>query len=826
MALTALELHHRAVAATHAGRHAHARRLLVTAADRDPAPEVLARVWQSLAYLDAERGNVDDGMALCRAALGLSGVSEETYGLVWSQQGLLRMRAGDLDGAVSDFERALPLLPGRPDALARLHLNRGNVHLQRHEVDAAAGDFERCQAYAAPADAPVVAAMALHNLGYVQLLRGDLVAALRSMDDARPVLASLSAVSRAVCAQDQAEVLLAAGLTDEAATALQEAVSAFGTKGLRQQQGEAELVLARTLAWSREWTPARRVARRAARRFERRGSTTWALRAEIVSLGVDVAQQVAGVQTARRLEELAALLRGHGLTDDASAARLAAARAHLQRHDVDRGRARARQPVQAGAPLALRLEHRLVRAELARATGRRRAARDSLRAGLEELEAWQAGFGSLDMATSVAGHGRGLAMMGLSLAVEDGRPEVVLEWSERARALASRVPSLRPPADTVVARELGELRRARLARGEATGAHLTALERRVVELQQSIRARSWEGGAAATPTGPCSLPEVQAGLGPADGAMVAHLVVDGWVSALVVTGTDAYVRRLVAHRDVVPLLDGLQADLDVAAAHLPAQVRAVVLGSLTSRLDRLAAALWTPLAESLGDRPVALTPSGALAAVPWTMLPDLCDRPLTVARSATSWLLGRDAPRPRRAALVAGPRVARAPEEVARAARAWERAEVLVGDAAVADRVSAAAARADVLHVAAHGRHSADNPLFSGVELLDGPWFGYDIDRLAAVPSIVVLSACELGRSAVRWGAETLGMTVAWQHAGARCVIASPSQVDDDVACEVLGRAHEHLAAGRTPADALLAARRAADASGPSSSFTCYGAGW
>jgi len=485
----------------------------------------------------------------------------------------------------------------------------------------------------------------------------------------------------------------------------------------------------------------------------------------------------------------------------------------------------ARRPVSPGAPLTLRLEHRLLRAELARATGRLGAARDSLRAGLEDLEAWQSTFGSLDMATSIAGHGRDLALTGLSLAIADGRPEVVLEWSERARALASRVPALRPPSDATSAVELRELRQARLAQREATGVQRAALAQRVSALQQSIRARSWEGPGAAAVTRPCSLAEVQAGLDAADGALVAHVVVDGWVSALVVTGTDAYVRRLAAHSDIEPLLDGLQADLDVAAAHLPVRMRTVVLAGLQNRLDRLAAALWTPVADLLGERPTALTPSGALAGVPWAMLPGLREQPLSLARSATSWLHGRGTPRPRRAALVAGPRVARAQEEVARAATAWEQAEVLVGDAAVADRVCAAAQQADVLHVAAHGRHSADNPLFSGVELVDGPWFGYDIEQLAAVPSTVVLSACELGRSAVRWGSETLGMTVAWQHAGARCVVASPSRVDDDVACEVLGRTHEHLAAGRAPAVALLEARRAAEAAAPVP-FTCYGAGW
>ena len=70
---------------------------------------------------------------------------------------------------------------------------------------------------------------------------------------------------------------------------------------------------------------------------------------------------------------------------------------------------------------------------------------------------------------------------------------------------------------------------------------------------------------------------------------------------------------------------------------------------------------------------------------------------------------------------------------------------MLTGDAATAAAVSELAARVDVLHVAAHGRHSAENPMFSGLELVDGPWFGYDIDQLRAVPDVVLLSACEVG---------------------------------------------------------------------------------
>ncbi|MDP9027924.1 MAG: CHAT domain-containing protein, partial [Actinomycetota bacterium] len=118
---------------------------------------------------------------------------------------------------------------------------------------------------------------------------------------------------------------------------------------------------------------------------------------------------------------------------------------------------------------------------------------------------------------------------------------------------------------------------------------------------------------------------------------------------------------------------------------------------------------------------------------------------------------------------------------------------------------------------------AADNPLFSGVELIDGTLYGYDIDRLARVPAVVILSACELGRSSVRWGQEAVGMAPAWLNAGVRCVIASPASVNDELARELLAATHAGLAAGVAPADALAEATRSASGA---SAFQCYGAGW
>ncbi|MGQ3011147.1 CHAT domain-containing protein, partial [Microbacterium aurantiacum] len=174
-----------------------------------------------------------------------------------------------------------------------------------------------------------------------------------------------------------------------------------------------------------------------------------------------------------------------------------------------------------------------------------------------------------------------------------------------------------------------------------------------------------------------------------------------------------------------------------------------------------------------------------------------------------------------RAGFAVGPRTRRGAEEVAVGAAAWGNARVEAA-ASVGDAIELAG-DVDALHIAAHGRHAADNPLFSGLELGDGTLFGYDVDLMPHVPSLVVLSACEGGRSAVRWGEEAIGMSRVWLHAGARSVIAAPVIVADDDACELLGAVHVALAERQAPAEALAAASARTGIVAP---FQVHGAGF
>jgi tetratricopeptide (TPR) repeat protein len=807
--LTAEELHRRGVAAMNAGRLALASRYMERALSRTEDPSLRARVEASLAYVATDKSDLSSALQQCERALDFPDLSPYVRGVLLAQRAVILRRSGRARRSLESFAEAIDQLRDVPAELAKAYLNRGTVHLDRGEPDLAARDFAAAVQQCEITGDTELQAMADHNLGYALYRSGDLVAALTAMAAAQLVLGPTSPVSNAVCEQDQAEVLLAAGLVREGSERLRGAANDYGSRRLRQRQGEAELTLAASLQ-GYDPAAARRAARSAERRFRRLGAEEWRARAEAEAL---IAETELGATSSRLIDEadrLAAALDEQGLQWPAAKTRLLAVRVAVRRgaHEDAEHRLSAIKGV--GAPLDVRLFAADVRAELAAARRDRAAAFKHLRTGLEELHAWQSSFGSLDLQTNVAGHGVRLGTRGLALAVESRRPAILFEWSERARMLASRVQPVRAPQSSEIVEGLAALR------GDVTAA-------REAELRGRIRELAWQHDGSREVMDPVSLVDLQASLDEAT-ALVAYVVAADQVVAIVATGAHTSWHDLGSRADLDDLMAGLLPDLDMAASDLPDPIGPVVRAGLVARLDRLAELLVTPLAADLGDRGVVLTPSGVLAGLPWGLLPGLAGRPVTVAQSATSWLARRATPlRTGSAGFVAGPRVARAEDEVTAAAKEWDAAVVLTNSAATAEAVSALAASVDVLHVAAHGQHSAENPLFSGLQLADGLWFGYDIDQLEAVPDVVLLSACEVGRSTVRWGEELIGMATAWLHAGARCVIASPAAVADEAAYDALVAVHHGLAGGLAPAAALAAAVPAATADRPPVPLLCFG---
>ncbi|PPK64537.1 CHAT domain-containing protein [Actinokineospora auranticolor] len=231
--------------------------------------------------------------------------------------------------------------------------------------------------------------------------------------------------------------------------------------------------------------------------------------------------------------------------------------------------------------------------------------------------------------------------------------------------------------------------------------------------------------------------------------------------------------------------------------------RAFLLAATTgdSAVARRAAAgldeaIFANVGKTIGDRPLVVLPSRNLTRLPWAALPSMRGRSVTVAPSAVHWLQAQSATRRRMNQVwVAGPRLDHAESEVV-ALHRRHGGTLLTGQDATVAAVLAAMADADTLHIAAHCAHRPDAPLFSAIELADGPLFGHDLLR---VPDLVVLSACESG----------LDLPAALLDRGARSVVASTLPVPDARCARLVRDLHDHLADGLDPGAALAAAQLA-----------------
>jgi tetratricopeptide (TPR) repeat protein len=859
----ARQAHRRGLRAGHAGRPADGVRLVRAGLaalgwreDEDgmPGPQraLAARLVLTLAHLESESGRADYGLALLARAERAMDPGDR--GIALSQRGLMLMRMGRWADALGQLAAAEPLVTRDPELLGRVLLNRSVLHLNTGDVRRARNDLRRLIVIAEEAGLTLTAAKATQNLGYCDLLGGDIPAALRRFDLAARTYRLIAPGVLPSLETDRARALLAAGLADDAAAALDTAIAAFRRQRRDQHLAEAELARAQAAQMAGDPAAARRWAGLALRRFRGRGNHAWAALAELTRLRAAFAVEAvlarrSGARRARsrigaEAEELAGRLRAHGLARDAAQAELLAARAFT----VDRRRDDAARCLAAadgrGLPLEVVLLRRLARAELAAADGRTGAALAELRAGLAALHTRRGQLGSLDLQTGTAALGAELADFGLRLALDRGVARHVFWWLERSRAQSFRVHPVRPPADPEAAAVLAELRQlgflirtAELSGDRPDPAHLASR----AELQRQVRQRSWRAqglGEALAEAGPGTLAAALAESGQALASIAVHDQ-----RMLAVTIDSAGRLRLIRLGDFGVAAEAalrLTADLDaLAGRRLPARLEAVIRESIRRQTLVLEAEVLTPLLPWLGRGGIIIVPVGALASVPWGMLPGLRGRPVTVCPSASSWLTAwraaDGAATARSPVLVAGPGLQHALPEVTSIAAVYPSSEQLVEGTATVDATLRALDGAPLAHLAAHGHHDRENVLFSRLDLADGPLMAYDVQRLSRAPAHVVLSACDVGRTVVRPGDEILGFTAALLHLGTTTVISSVSRVDDETALATMTAYHRALSTGLRPAEALaLAGVHAGPADvtagdltvgAPLAPFVCFGAG-
>ncbi|HYB28836.1 MAG TPA: CHAT domain-containing protein [Solirubrobacteraceae bacterium] len=719
--------------------------------------------------------------------------------------------AGTATTSLKGTDRALAVLREHGDSFweAQLLRNRGGLLAERGETVAAERDLIRARTLFASVGATVAAFATEIELARSALVRGDLPECLARLDaiDARDVSPRITSELCLLRAQATAT----ARLRGESLHALSEAQAIWKRSGRDDHVGRLEAIRLTLLAG--DAIGARSLALQTQRSFAAQQRHVYAARAAVLALAASIAGgavRTAGLRSGRRA---AGILAGAGWQAEARRAQLMVARAAAQ---LGSPRVAAREFASCSVllrrgPVSDRIEAWHVEALLRLDRGDRVGAQRALRTGLGLLEGYRETLGASDLRASASEIGVELAQLGLRIALEGVDAASMLSWADRLRGSALRLPPVTPPDVPELRDRAAELRRvsAEVWRAERGKRGARTLLARQAALETSIRrlSRHAAGGPTSESTPP-SRGELGRALGSA--ALIELIELDGTLTALTLAGGSLTRHELGSVEPVREELEWLRFALVRLArrGHGAAQQATMLQGAKASA-EALGERLLAPLAESLGDDGLVIVPTGLLHAMPWAMLPQLRGRPVVVAPSAATWsaLQAPRAARRNKVVLVAGPRLRHARGEVAALGGLYSRSVTLIGRQATAAAVMEALDGATVAHLACHGRFRSDSPLFSSLELADGPLNAYELQHVRRPPQLIVLSACDLGTSDARPGDELLGIAAALIGMGTATIIASVVPVPDAGAKRMMISLHTHLTAGDPPSLALAKAQ-------------------
>lgn len=803
-------------------------RAAVRAGIRAGAPELVGAARMSLASALLLRGA--SGPAFTEIDLSVSELRGAARARALVQRSALWQEMGRWEEALADTRAALPVLRRVDDGewLVRALSNRSLLFIDRRAFANAENDLAAALELCRRHGLHLPAAYARQNRGCLLAHRGDLPGALAEFAEAERLYRALG-VSVGTLATDRAELLVSARLLGEAREAAQEAVAEHTAAASEVHLPEARLLLASVAALQGDHDVANACAAAAQDTFERQGRRAWgALAAHVGRLAAaEAGAPVSAAVWRRTAAELAAA----GWASQATEAAVRAGESALRAGDLTGARRdlASAGPVRRTGTASQRANAWHAEALLRLADGKPRAARAAVSAGLRVVEEHRAGLGATELRAHAAGHRGDLVRLGVRLAVQTGRPRTVFAAVERAHAGGNLQPSLQP-RDALLADLLSDLRAtvAELDGMRAAGRSDPDLAARQKRLEREVADRSRVlPGVVTTPARPVGVPEVLAVLGP-DEAFVEFFDLDGELRSLVLAGG----RITSCSHGPLDQVRGLVARTGFGLRRAAAGGAAAAGGRrlLASVGERLEEVLGDPLRRAVGDRELVVVPSSVLRPLAWGLLPGNRGRPVSVVGSATRWCEARARVVPSRdVVVVAGPGLAGAVEEARIVAAEHPGAQVLSGAQATAAAVRSTFHGSALLHVAAHGRLRADNPMFSALELSDGPFTLHDVDSLASAPAHVVLAACETGRSVELAGEEALGFADALLARGTKAVTAPVVPVDDLATVGLSRDLHRGIAAGRSASRALADAQELLDRDDPRAvgglGFVCLGDG-
>ena len=710
---------------------------------------------------------------------------------------------------------------------ARVRQSRSMIHLYLGDPQAGICDAEAAIAIYTSLGNEAGVARTRHNVAALRGLAGDVLGSMEMFADVEAEFRRLG-MPVSLGADGRVATLFAAGLAEDAAQEAQTAMRDCEAQGADGLLVEATVWHALALAHLGRWDQAARSAALAVRAFAAQERPAW----QAFAAALEVEARVGGltgatlaclahgdvgtVDTVDRVGTWSAAaraaasdMRAHGWVQATRADVLAALLAAAQGSDV--GHLRALGSLRAAGLI----EHQLLGWL---ALGAAEVLEDTSEAGLIRAAAtWREGavigrdlpdaVSTLDGNLVVNSLRHTLTSVGVAALIRAGAHGEALAWLEEERATPA-VARLHPGTDQTEERLLSELRAIRLqsaAPGSEDGVH--RLLQRQADVERSLRERSLRRIHRASVTDP----QVAS-----DTLEVSYFVDDGTVIALV--GIDG---RAVKH--VVGPLSAVQrlsqsARRGAERLSLGADHWKTVVDALANDLDELDALLIGGWATAQPDRTVRISAPPELD-VAWTSLSSLRRRPVALVGSLHERpVIDHTWQGDGEVVAIAGPGLVHATREIGAIGLARS-ARLLTGSAADREGVCHALATAHTVHLACHATLRHDQPLFSSLELWDGPLFLHDLARSGRVAPVIVLSACSAGRASSRASGGAAGFARTLRGLGAEVVLAPHVPVNDELVVAPMVALHRLFAQGVPAATAMAQVRTDRDLS-PAEAFT------
>ena len=806
-------------------------RRAVGAAERLGLPLRAAQARTSLLVMLSHQGRTREALheaVLAEAALQ-SPEAELDLARLRVNQGLVLQRLGRTAEALACYAAAEPVLSRHRDVrweVLMLSL-RGTMLAYQGKHDSAATDLRRGIELGESGDMSNLSHGLHLNYGFVLLQGGRIPEALQEITRALRI-GEQNGNRLETAYADRADALLTAGLAVEALENAERAIVGQLERGRAYDAAESRLMAARAALAANQVRRAFELAAEARADFTAQRRHAWATWAWQVELAARYAEGERSAELLRELLRCATRLERSGWLISPQEARLLAARTAAA---LGRRAQAARLYGLIGAERfsglsSLRILAWEAEGERRLLAGDRGGAGRAVTQGLKVLAEFAGTLGATDLRAGSAALGADLAKAGLRLSLEGGSARSVLVRAEQWRAASLRRAPVRPERSGQMADLLARLRyvTTQATDDALVGKDVRALQRDRARLEEEIRelARHTPGTQAEAES-PLDLRALSSAL--AGRTLVEYVRLDDELHAIVLAEGRCTRHRIGSYQAVLKELESLRFAMGrIAKQHGSPRMLEGARHIYRHARRNLDLMLLGPLRRRIGgDEELVLVPTGSLHALAWAALPSMENRILSVAPSARSWLAAEQVPsRPGPVALAHGPGLPHAEDEITAIAKLYPEAAPLQGEKAAAEAVAASWDGARLAHLAAHGKFRKDNPLFSNLELADGPLTVYDLESLGRAPRLLILSACDSALSGIHPGDELMGVASALLALGSKTLIASVAPVDDEYTRILMTALHTGLGANLRPAQALAKAQ-AEHPEAPA--FICLGSG-